>query len=290
MNQGTDNPDQASVAHLPDAPPADSDGPTPTRADRPAESGALDAPMPALPSALDEIATTLKRLDERVGRIETQLQLRFPPQRLARAFSAPWPLLPGQISFLVLALTTVAIVVFMRLFQLDQLQNEIYGDIAIVYEYIADIQAGKWPTYFSLSAGPLYHYLIMPIIVLSGPTYFGIKLASVVVSLGTLAATYALARRLIDDRFALLAVFIAGVSSWLLIFSRLGNSQILVPLLTTCALWLVLRIAQDGRTADVVACAVVSALGLYVYPQSFVLAPVIGLTLVCLHWTGLRVR
>src|SRR5215216_1576291 len=163
MNQGTDNPDQASVAHLPDAPTADSDGATRARAARPAESGALDAPMPALPSVLDEIATTLKRLDERVGRIETQLQPGFPPQRPARAISAPWPLITGQTWFLVLALATVAIVLFMRLFQLDQLQNEIYGDIAIVYEYIADIQAGKWPTYFSLSAGPLYHYLIIPI-------------------------------------------------------------------------------------------------------------------------------
>jgi hypothetical protein len=39
-----------------------------------------------------------------------------------------------------------------------------------------------------------------------------------------------------------------------------------------------------------VACAAVSTLGLYVYPQSFVLPLVVGATLLCLHWTGLRVR
>ncbi len=313
MSQDADNPDRAGRSELPYAGAAGMAGDPCALPDPPAEGIATGALMPmpelaqsevavvivapsaapeSLPGILGRIATTIEGLDERVGRIETQLQLRNPPRRLALAgpSGALWVLSHGQIWFFVLALATAATVLFLRLFQLDQLQAEIYGDIAIVYEYIADIQAGKWPTYFSLSSGPLYHYIIMPIIALTGRSYFGMKLASVAVSLGILAATYALARRLIDDRFALLAVFIAGVSSWLLIFSRLGNSQILVPLLTTCALWLALRVAQDGRLADIVACAAVSVLGLYVYPQSFVLAPVVGLTLVCLRWTGLRVR
>jgi hypothetical protein len=130
----------------------------------------------------------------------------------------------------------------------------------------------------------------MPVVAITGPTYYGFKLASVLTSLGVLAATYALSRRLIDDRFAVLAAFVAGVSSWLLLFSRLGNSQILVPLLATCALWLALRVAQGGGARDVIACAIVSAMGFYVYPQSFVLSPVIGLTLLCLRWTGMPIK
>jgi len=312
MSQDADTPDQTGYSALPYAGAARLDGEPRTLPDSPAEGSVTGALVPrlepahgdactivaessiapeSLPGILDRITTTLMSLDERVGRLEAQTQRRS-PWRLARAWpsSVSLPLISEQAWFLALALATVATVLFLRLFELDRLQAEIYGDIAIVYEYIADIQAGNWPTYFSLSSGPLYHYIIMPIIALTGPSYFGMKLASVMVSLGILAATWALARRLLDDRFALLAVFIAGVSSWLLIFSRLGNSQILVPLLITCALWLTLRIAQDGRTADVVACAAVSALGLYVYPQSFVLPPVIGLTLLCLHWTGLRVK
>ena len=101
-----------------------------------------------------------------------------------------------------------------------------------------------------------------------------------------LAATYAFSRRLVNDYFALLTTFIAGVSSWLLIFSRLGNSQILLPLLTAAALWLVIRVVQLNRQSDLIACAIVSALGLYVYPQSFVLPGAIFLTLLFLRWTG----
>ena len=246
----------------------------------------------SLPTILRGMDAAIKRIDGRLGQLEAQLQDgRRAPRLLPRLAPIAARLPASRQDWLRWsALATVVIVVFLRLVRLDQLQNELYGDIVLVYEYLVEIRVGRWPTHFTLSSGPLYHYLIVPVIALTGPTYFGFKLASVLVSLGSLAATYALSRRLVDERFALLAVFIAGVSSWLLIFSRLGNSQILVPLLAAGALWLVVRIAQDGRTADVVGCAVVSALGLYLYPQSFVLPPVIALTLVCLRWTGLSVR
>jgi 4-amino-4-deoxy-L-arabinose transferase-like glycosyltransferase len=245
----------------------------------------------SVPVLLRVMDSVLRSIDGRLGRLEAQLQqpsLPRPPQ--PRLFVAAAPAGAGWTPFQLLALATVCLVVFLRLVQLDQLQNEIYGDIALIFDYLVEIRAGTWPTHFTLSSGPLYHYLIMPVIALTGPTYFGIKLASVLVSLGVLVATYAFARRLIDERFGLLATLIAGMSSWLLIFSRLGNSQILVPLLATCALWLMLRIIQGGGAAAVVACAVVSALGLYVYPQSFVLPFVIGLTLLCLRWAGMPVR
>ena len=42
----------------------------------------------------------------------------------------------------------------------------------------------------------------MPVILIAGPTYFSIKLASVLVSLGVLAATYALAGHTYSGSFA----------------------------------------------------------------------------------------
>lgn len=199
------------------------------------------------------------------------------------------PMTKAQVRFVVLTLLTIMLVVAVRLFLLGSLQREVYGDIQIVHEYVHTILAGEWPVRFNLSAGPLYHYLIAPIVLVAGLNYFGLKLASVIVSFGVLLATFALSRRLIDDTFALLATAIAGVSSWLLIFSRLGNSQILVPLLSTAALWLVLRYIQQGRRIDLVASAVVSALGLYAYPPSFILPGVIFATYFCLRLTGHRV-
>ena len=201
----------------------------------------------------------------------------------------PWKLPTWQASFFLLFALMVGIVLFLRLYKLDTLGSEIYGDIIIARNYMQGVLAGRWPVRFDLSAGPLYHYLIAPVIALVGLDYARLKLASVLVSLGVLAATYAFSRRLVNDHFALLTTFIAGLSSWLLIFSRLGNSQILLPLLTAAALWLVIRVVQLNRQSDLIACAIVSALGLYVYPQSFVLPGAIFMTLLFLRWTGFPV-
>jgi hypothetical protein len=180
---------------------------------------------------------------------------------------------------------TIWIALGLRLWRLDSLPGEFYGDIDIVRNYVVAILDRRWPTYFVLSAGPLYHYLIAPLIALLGSSYIGFKLASVVVSGGVLGATWLLARELGGSRLALVATFIASVSSWLLVFSRLGNSQILVPLLAIGSIWLLIRAVRYGHTRDVIACAFVSALGLYTYPQSFVLPPVIGATVLLLGWT-----
>lgn len=192
----------------------------------------------------------------------------------------------GSLAFL----GTLAVVVAVRLIGLRSMQAEVYGDIALVREYLDLIRQGRWPFYFALSSGPLYHYLVMPVIAVAGPGYFGMKLASVVVSLGVLAATFALSRRLHGDLLALLALFVSGVSSWLLIFSRLGNSQVVVPLLATTSLWLLVRFVQEQEQRDLVLSATIAALGFYGYPQSFILAPVMALTLVALRFTGQRVR
>jgi len=184
----------------------------------------------------------------------------------------------------------VVVVLVVRFWKLDTLQSEVYGDISIVYEYIHDIVIGHWPSYFSLSSGPLYHYLIMPVVWIAGMNYFGFKLASVLTSLAALGFTYLFARRLMGSAFAILATFITGISFWFLIFSRLGNIQIIVPLLTMATLWLLIRYIQDHRRTDLIACALVASLGLYAYPSSFVLAATVALTLLALHATGFRMK
>jgi hypothetical protein len=189
------------------------------------------------------------------------------------------------------ALATVTLVVALRLYQLDTLQSEIYGDIAVVREYVQRILNGGWPNYFDTSSGPLYHYLIVPLALLTRSSYFGFKLASVLTSFGVLAFTYLLSRRLVKESgFALLATTIAGASSWLLIFSRLGNSQIIVPLLATASLWFTVRAAQTGGPWNYAASALIASLGLYGYPQSFILPGTMLTVLICLRLTGHPIR
>lgn len=234
-------------------------------------------------NTLSAIRVTLKQVDAQLHQIESQLQ---PSVRLQLAPPAPRQLPARPTWFFGLALLAAVLVIGVRLFKLNTIQTDLYGDIQIVYQYVDGVRSGSWPFQYVLGVGPIYHYVILPVIMFTGLNYYGLKLSAVIVSLVALLTTYALARRLINDSFALLAVAIAGISSWLLVFSRLGISLILVPLLVTCALWLIMRIAQDQRPADVVACAVTSAFGLYSYPQSFVLPGVSLITLVCLRLFG----
>jgi len=225
--------------------------------------------------------------ETRPAGLEERLQpAPVPPQARPRGGTLPEVGVP----FRWLAGATAAVVLAVRLFGLTSRQNEVYGDVMIVYEYVRRILDGEWPSEYVLSVGPLYQYLIAPLVGLVGLDYNALKLATVVTSLGVLLATFALVRRLADRNLALLATFIAGVSSWLLIFSRLGNLQIMMPLLAMAALWLAVRADQAGRRIDLIACAVVSTLGLYVYAPAFVLPGVVLPVVLWLYWTNPRAR
>jgi len=174
----------------------------------------------------------------------------------------------------------------LRVFRLADFQAEPYGDINIVFESVQKILRGDRPFEFTLSSGPLYHYMIAPLVAIVGFDYLGLKLASATVSVLVIWFVYSFGRSIVGQTFGLLSAFVAGVSSWLLIFSRLGNSQIVVPLLVICALWAAARFLQSGRSAYVVVCAAAGTLGLYGYPQSFIIAPTMAVTLLTLKACG----
>jgi hypothetical protein len=173
----------------------------------------------------------------------------------------------------------------LRLYQLDDKPADVYKDIVIIFQYLQDILALRWPVYFNDSAGPLYHYLITPVVLAFGLNYLALKIASVLVSLGTLVAVYLLARELLPDRLvALLGVLLTAVSSWLLVFSRLGNSQILTPLLACLAFYFLARALRSGTRRDIFWTALCADLGLYVYPQSFFIPPAVAVALAWFCW------
>jgi 4-amino-4-deoxy-L-arabinose transferase-like glycosyltransferase len=178
--------------------------------------------------------------------------------------------------------------VALRLYRLDGVPADIYGDIADIFDYLNQIFGLRWPVRFNYSAGPLYHYLIVPIYVLFGRSYLAIKIASVLVSLLVLASIWLLAREVSTNRWVgLLAVWIGGVSSWLLIFSRLGNSQILTPLLAGMEFVFLARYGKQGRVHNLLLATVFAGLGLYSYPQTFFLLPALAVSLL---WWFLRKR
>lgn len=185
----------------------------------------------------------------------------------------------SQLLALSLALTC-GVVVFVRFVALDWVPVEWYGDISTVYEYVLTVRAGRiLPGIYALGIGPLYPAVLSPMLQVFGTSYLSVKASAAIVSLVGLGLLFALARTMIDTRFAILATFIAGVGSWLLVYSRLGDVQALVPTLTMATLWLVVVMARSKRFNPIaaIACGLLASSGLYLYGAAFALPAIAGL-------------
>lgn len=190
----------------------------------------------------------------------------------------------------VLLVVGAALSLWLRFDRLTVLQAEMYGDIEIVQTYVRNVLAGMWPWEYMLSSGPIYHYLIAPWLWWFGDSYDQIKVTSVLTSLLIIVFTYLTARRLFGRQPAALSVWVVGSGSWLLIFSRLGNSQILVPLLVIVSIWALSEYIATQRPLWLVLAAVVSTCGVYSYPQAFIIGPVLWLTVILLWRNGVVPR
>ena len=194
----------------------------------------------------------------------------------------------SKILFILCAILVSIIVTSLRFYQLDLLQAEVYGDINIVHEYMSDVLSGKWPFYFALSSGPLYHYLIAPVLLIFGKNYFAIKIASVVISLIVLFFVFLISRNIFNSWFAITATLLAGCSSWLLIFSRLGNSQMVAPLLAVTAFFLFVKYTETRKEIYIFLSGIVCGLGFFGYPQTFAITPAIFTAIICSIFSRLR--
>ncbi|HZR99414.1 MAG TPA: glycosyltransferase family 39 protein [Chloroflexota bacterium] len=178
-----------------------------------------------------------------------------------------------------LAASAVVTALAFRLVALDDLPGELFGDIATIWESVDPILKGKWPTAFEQSNGPLYGYVIAPLIAVLGQQGFlPYKIASVVVGLLAIVFTFFIARELAGTDVALIAAIVLSASSWHVVFSRLGNSQILVPTLVAGSFLLLALGVKRNDFRLVVAGAAVSTLAYYGYapmvvlPAAYVLA------------------
>lgn len=183
----------------------------------------------------------------------------------------------------VLSLSFIIILFFLvSTFEIDKIPGEWYGDISIVNNYVINILSGKFPYTFFLSAGPVYHYLISPFIYVLGINYVSYKLASIYVGVLGIIATYLFAKEITSSsKIGLLTSYITAISFWFFVFSRLGNSQIVIPVLTALLGYSVIAYQKNKKNRYIILGIAVASLGLFTYPQTFVLPPLYFLLMFC---------
>lgn len=157
------------------------------------------------------------------------------------------------------------------LYRIDQLPGEWFGDISNVHEYVLQILKGDRPFYFFQSPGPLYHYLVAPMVLLfQGNGYETYKLASIVVSLAGLVGTFLFVAEISSYRLALIASLTMSFSFWYLVWTRLGNSQIVIPALAAYMSLFIARFIKRNKFPDLFLASIFASLGWYAYPQTFI--------------------
>ena len=173
------------------------------------------------------------------------------------------------------------------LWKLDKIPGEWFGDISSVDDHTQEVLTGKWPFYYWGSTGPIYYYVIAPLILVWGNNYIGYKLASIAVGILGLIGTYLLANKIAGRHVGLLTVFVAGCSFWNMARVRVADSQVLLPALSSLTVYLAIKTLEFEwfLTPGIF----VASLGLFVFPQSWLL-PVVFLSILLWKSRSLAIK
>ncbi|MEI7653592.1 MAG: glycosyltransferase family 39 protein [bacterium] len=163
------------------------------------------------------------------------------------------------------------------LVMLDELPGQWFGDISIVNDYVQSIINGQNLYKFATSAGPLYFYLIAPIIAKGGSSYLLYKFLSVMVGCFNIVATYLFARSISNKKIAITTAFVMSVSFWHIVWSRLGNFNIITPGIVAASMLFFMRYTRTHSERWIWMSYATATCGLLIYAGTFVLPTVMFL-------------
>jgi hypothetical protein len=149
-------------------------------------------------------------------------------QAIARGATSETALILGTVTLLGLAI---------RLYRLDGLPAEMWGDVTTHYQLAQKVMSGHpFFDYEFGGDGPMLSYLVAAVASLGGLSFFTLKLTTVLIGTAVVTASYFMAETLFDNRqVGLITAIVTAVSFWDLTFSRQAKPYILVPLFTCLA-------------------------------------------------------
>ncbi|MEZ0395439.1 MAG: glycosyltransferase family 39 protein [Anaerolineales bacterium] len=204
-----------------------------------------------------------------------------------------------------LLLAVTALVVFFRVYRLNEVPAEPYSDHAEKILDVYDLSQGQYKIFFERNTGRegLQMYLTLAVARLfkTGLSFLSLKIGTILCGLLTLPYVYLLGKEVGNRRVALLALFLVGVAYWPNVISRSGLRFPLYPLFVAPVLYYLLRGLRNQNRSDFVLAGIFLGLGLHGY-SPFRIVPllvVLGIGIYALHnqprrswmqaviWTGI---
>jgi 4-amino-4-deoxy-L-arabinose transferase-like glycosyltransferase len=190
---------------------------------------------------------------------------------------------------LLLIFIICAVILFIRLYQLDEVPPEMVSDHAEKLLDVLDVLNGQTPVYFARNTGREFFQFYWTALVIklfnTGVTFYSLKLGTVLAGLLTLPYVYLLGKEYANRRVGLLAVLFTGLAYWPNVISRLGLRFPFYPLFVAPALFYFLRGLRRRSRNDFVWSGLALGIGLHGY-TSFRIVPallVVGIILYLLH-------
>lgn len=156
---------------------------------------------------------------------------------------------------------------FLRIVDLDRAPPGLYYDEAAHGLDAAHVWEGQWHIFFPTANGhePLFTYLVAAFYRVLGNTILAVRLPAAMLGTLAVAACFALGRRLLDPRLALVGAGLVAVTFWTVALSRIGYRANALPVLFP--LWLVSfwRCRDRKEMAPYLLCGVLLGLTQYTY-------------------------
>jgi len=195
------------------------------------------------------------------------------------------PLARGRVIWILLG--TLLLAFLLRRFQIHSIPWGLNNDEGIEGLIACRFLAGEPITPFSsigLSRETLYHLLLTPLFLVSGPSIFSLRMLSFLCGMTAVLLTYFLGQELFSRRAGIFAAFLMAVSPWHILYSRTGLRNILLPVLLLGSLLAFTRALRARKPWYFIGTGILLAAGMYSY-TSFRVIP-----LALIFWAWIRRR
>ncbi len=168
-----------------------------------------------------------------------------------------------------LVLVVLGVVLFFRLYHLQQTPAEPFSDHAEKLLDVYDVSQGQTHIFFPRNTGReaiiMYWSLLTSWVFGTGLSFLTLKLTTATIGLLTLPYVYLLGKEVASPRVGLLAVFLMGIAYWPNVISRVGLRFALYTLFTAPMLFYLIRGLRTRNRNDIILAGIFLGLGLHGY-------------------------
>ena len=184
----------------------------------------------------------------------------------------------NDLVFLVLIVIASIIILFFRIFQINEIPSEMFSDHAEKLLDVMDVLRGNFPVFFIRNTGreAIQFYFSAMIIKILGTelNFLSLKIGTVIFGLFTLPFIFLIGKDQSNKWGGLIAFLLAGIGYWPNVISRVGLRYSLFPLFTAPVLYFLLRGIKERDSNLLLLSGLLLGLGLHGY-SSFRILPVL---------------